>query len=272
MPELPEVETTRRGLEPHLVGQRIDSVVVRDRRLRWPVPRQLNKQASGLTIHTVARRGKYLLIDCGGQGWMLIHLGMSGRLRVVPQSTPYSGHDHVDIVMSSGMLVRFTDPRRFGALLWTEKDPLQHALLNSLGPEPLEDSFNAKWLHQHTRGRSVAIKVALMNSNIVAGVGNIYANEALFRARINPRTKAGRLSLQRCATLVPAIKQTLADAISAGGSSLRDFFGTDGSPGYFQQQYTVYARQGQPCTICGTAIRAVRLGQRSTFYCTRCQR
>jgi formamidopyrimidine-DNA glycosylase len=254
------------------VGQHIDSIVVRDRRLRWPVPRQLGKRVAGAAIRTVERRGKYLLIDCGGKGWIIIHLGMSGRLRVLPQSTPHSRHDHIDIVLSSGMLVRFTDPRRFGALLWTSKHPSQHALLCNLGPEPLEDAFDAKWLHARTRGRSVAIKLALMNSGIVAGVGNIYANEALFRARINPRTNAGRVGLQRCAALVTAIKETLTDAIAAGGSSLRDFFGTDGSPGYFQQQYMVYGRQGEPCRTCGTLIRAVRLGQRSTFFCTRCQR
>lgn len=272
MPELPEVETTRRGLEPHLVGQRIDSIEVRNPRLRWPVPGRLNEQASGVTIRSVERRAKYLLIDCGGKGWIIIHLGMSGRLRVLPQATPYSRHDHIDILLSSGMLVRFTDPRRFGALLWTSKHPSQHSLLSSLGPEPLEDSFDASWLHEQTRGRRVAIKLALMNSHIVAGVGNIYANEALFRARINPNTKAGRLSLQRCTTLVAAIKKTLTDAIAAGGSSLRDYFGTDGSPGYFQQQYMVYGRQGDPCKNCGTEIRGARLGQRSTFYCTRCQR
>ena len=272
MPELPEVETTRRGLEPHLVGQRIDSIVVRDRRLRWPVSRQLNKHASGATIRAVGRRGKYLLIDCGAKGWIIIHFGMSGRLRVLPQTTLHSRHDHIDIVLCSGMLVRFTDPRRFGALLWTSEHPSQHALLCSLGPEPLEDSFDANWLHARTRGRSVAIKLALMNSDIVAGIGNIYANEALFRARINPRTRAGRLSLQRCATLVTAIKETLTDAIAAGGSSLRDFFNTDGSPGYFQQQYMVYGRRGEPCKNCGMDIRGARLGQRSTFYCTRCQR
>jgi len=272
VPELPEVETTRRGLQPHLIGQRIDRIDVRDRRLRWPVPKQLNELASGLTIRTVERRGKYLLIDCGGKGWIIIHLGMSGRLRVLPLATPYAGHDHIDMVLSSGKLVRFTDPRRFGAFLWTNSPPAQHPLLRGLGPEPLEACFDGAWLHSQTRGRSVAIKLALMNSAIVVGVGNIYANEALFHARINPRTKAGRLSLQRCTTLVAATKQTLADAISAGGSSLRDFFATDGSPGYFQQRYMVYARQGQPCKSCGAEIRVIRLGQRSTFYCTRCQR
>lgn len=272
MPELPEVETTRRGLEPHLVGKQIDTIVVRERRLRWPVSARLCAQASGVTIRAVERRAKYLLIDCAGKGWIIIHLGMSGKLRVLPQSAPYSKHDHVDIMLSSGMLVRFTDPRRFGALLWTVKHPSQHPLLRDLGPEPLDASFDAKSLHARTRGRSVAIKLAMMNSDIVAGVGNIYANEALFRARINPRTKAGRLSLQRCARLVTAIKEILTEALAAGGSSLRDFLATDGSPGYFQQQYMVYGRRGEACRICGAHIRAARLGQRSTFYCTRCQR
>ena len=272
MPELPEVETTRRGLEPHLVGQRIDRVVVREHRLRWPVPKQIGKQTSGAIIRSVERRAKYLLIDCSGKGWIIIHLGMSGRLRVLPDTSPHSRHDHIDIILSSGMLVRFTDPRRFGALLWTRDHPFQHSLLNSLGPEPLDEKFDARWLHAHTRGRKTAIKPAIMNSDLVVGVGNIYANEALYRARINPRTQAGRLSLQRCASLVTTIKATLTDAIAAGGSSLRDFLATDGTPGYFQQQYLVYGRKGEPCKNCGGDIRSIRLGQRSTFYCTRCQR
>jgi formamidopyrimidine-DNA glycosylase len=251
-------------------GQRIDKVVVRDRRLRWPVPKNLEGQVNGALIRHVDRRGKYLLIDCGA-GWLILHLGMSGRLRVVPKTTPPSKHDHFDIILSSGMLVRFTDPRRFGALLWTTQHPSLHPLMRHLAPEPLEAAFDPDWLHKRIRGRSMAIKLALMNNKIVTGVGNIYANEALFRARINPRTKAGRLSMERCRTLVAAIKETLQSAIEAGGSSLRDFFGTDGQPGYFQQQYMVYAREGKPCRICGTPVRSIRLGQRSTFYCTGCQ-
>jgi formamidopyrimidine-DNA glycosylase len=251
-------------------GMRIERVVVRDRRLRWPVRKTLEAKANGAKIQRVGRRGKYLLLECS-TGWMIVHLGMSGRMRVIPKATPPSKHDHFDIVLSSGMLVRFTDPRRFGALIWTNEHPSQHRLIRRLAPEPLEDAFDARWLHTRTRGRSTPIKLALMNNEIVTGVGNIYANEALFRAGINPRTKAGRLSLSRCAKLVAAIKETLRDAIDAGGSSLRDFFGTDGSPGYFQQQYSVYARQGEPCRHCGSTIRSIRLGQRSTFYCTGCQ-
>ena len=270
MPELPEVETTRRGLEPHLTSWRIDNIIVRDRRLRWPIADGLEKQATGSIIRNVSRRGKYLLIECA-RGWLILHLGMSGRLRVLPASTPPGKHDHFDLVLSSGKMVRFTDPRRFGALLWTDEDPSGHALLRNLAPEPLDSSFDASWLHACTRSRSISIKLALMNNEIVTGVGNIYANEALFRAGINPRTKAGRLSMQRCEKLVLAVKETLLDAIAAGGSSLRDFLGTDGSPGYFQQQYMVYARQGEPCRICDAPIRSVRLGQRTTFYCTRCQ-
>ena len=270
MPELPEVETTRRGLEPHLKGQRIEKVVIRDRRLRWPIPAKLKQHATGSIIRNVERRGKYLLMSCA-DGWIIVHLGMSGRLRVLPKSAPPAKHDHYDLVLSSGMLVRFTDPRRFGALLWTSEQPSQHPLLRNLAPEPLDPSFDARWLHERTRRRNIAIKLALMTNDIVTGVGNIYANEALFRAGINPRTKAGRLSMQRCDKLVRAIKDTLHDAITAGGSSLRDFLGTDGAPGYFQQQYKVYGRQGEACSVCGKPIHSCRLGQRSTFYCTRCQ-
>lgn len=270
MPELPEVETTRRGLEPHLNNRRIEQVIIRDRRLRWPIPGELEKQATGSIIHSVRRRGKYLLIECD-DGWMIMHLGMSGRLRVLPQAVPPSKHDHFDLVLSSGAVVRFTDPRRFGALLWTCENPAQHPLLCNLAPEPLDSTFDAQWLHARTRGRNIPIKLAIMNNEIVTGVGNIYANEALFRAGILPGTRAGRLSLQRCEKLVHAIRETLRDAICAGGSSLRDFFATDGSPGYFQQNYRVYARQGEPCRTCGTAIRGGRIGQRSTFYCNRCQ-
>ena len=271
MPELPEVETTRRGLEPHLAAQRIEKLVIRDRRLRWPVARGLERKIAGAEIRGVGRRGKYLLIDTS-KGWLIVHLGMSGRLRVVPQSTAPSRHDHFDIILSSGASVRFTDARRFGALLWTAHSPQQHDLLRNLAPEPLGQEFDAKWLYSRTRGRSAAIKLILMNNEVVTGVGNIYANEALFRARINPRTKAQRLSLKRCAALVAAIKETLQAAIAAGGSTLRDFFGADGSPGYFQQEYNVYGRRGEPCPVCSAPIRVARLGQRSTFYCPKCQR
>jgi formamidopyrimidine-DNA glycosylase len=270
MPELPEVETTRRGLEPHLKDRRIEQIVIRDHRLRWPIASELEKQATGSTIHSIGRRGKYLLIECD-HGWIVMHLGMSGRLRVLPRATPASKHDHFDLVLSSGAVVRFTDPRRFGALLWTREDPALHPLLRKLAPEPLDGTFDARWLHTHTRGRETPIKLAIMNNEIVTGVGNIYANEALFRAGISPKAAAGRLSLQRCEKLVHAIKETLTAAIAAGGSSLRDFFSTDGAPGYFQQNYMVYSRQGEPCRICNTPIRGIRLGQRSTFYCTRCQ-
>ncbi|MGD2138939.1 MAG: bifunctional DNA-formamidopyrimidine glycosylase/DNA-(apurinic or apyrimidinic site) lyase [Burkholderiales bacterium] len=271
MPELPEVETTRRGLEPHLKDQHVVRIEIRERRLRWLVPPELEEHARGSLIHKIERRGKYLLMQCD-HGWMIVHLGMSGRLRVLPEPVPPSKHDHFDLILSSGMIVRYTDARRFGALLWTSEDPAQHPLLRNLAPEPLDDVFDAQWLHARLRGRNTPIKLAIMNNEIVTGVGNIYANEALFRAGIHPKTRAGRLSQQRCEKLVHAIRQTLLDAIEAGGSSLRDFFGTDGSPGYFQQNYMVYARQGEPCSICGTLIRAARLGQRSTFYCSRCQR
>lgn len=271
MPELPEVETTRRGLEPHLHGQTIARVVVRNRNLRWPVPVSRLMRLPGCAIRAVERRGKYLLIDCSG-GWLIVHLGMSGSLRVVPDNTPFGKHDHFDLVMTSGMLMRLTDPRRFGAVLWEANDPAQHPLLARLAPEPLGPDFDEQWMFTHTRGRSTAIKSALMDSRIVTGVGNIYANEALFRAGIRPGTRTGRLSRARCARLVDAVKQTLADAIAAGGSTLRDFFATDGSPGYFQDQYKVYGRSGMPCTTCGTPIRNLRQGQRSSFYCPHCQR
>jgi formamidopyrimidine-DNA glycosylase len=271
MPELPEVETTRRGLAPYLTGNTIEKLVVRDRRLRWPVAKQLARRVGGAPIRSVGRRGKYLLLDCG-RGWLIVHLGMSGSLRLLPGGTPAGKHDHIDILLASGQLVRLTDPRRFGALLWGGADPLRHPLLAHLAPEPLEPGFSGEWLHARLAGRSAPIKALLMASQIVTGVGNIYANEALFRARIHPRTPGGRLSLERCQRLVQAIREILNAAIAAGGSSLRDFVGSDGQPGYFQQSYLVYDRAGQPCTVCGAPIRTVRQGQRATYYCPRCQR
>ncbi len=271
MPELPEVETTRRGLAPHMQGQRIEAVIVRNRALRWPIPRNLAKQVCGCTVRAVERRGKYLLIDCG-TGWMILHLGMSGSLQVVPKGTPVGKHDHVDLVLGSGTIARLTDPRRFGAVLWTPHDPLRHPLLAALAPEPLGPEFDAVWLFSRTRGRSAAIKTVLMDNHIVVGVGNIYASESLFRAGINPKTAAGRVSRSRCEKLVAAIRETLAAAIAAGGSTLRDYVGSDGQPGYFQQSYFVYGRHGKPCRICGTNVRLLRQGQRATFYCPHCQR
>ena len=271
MPELPEVETTRRGLEPLLVGHRIRSVVVRDRRMRQPVPRRLPQLVSGTTIRSLARRGKYLLIDCG-TGTLILHLGMSGRLWVVRNGTPPAPHDHFDIVLDNDTVVRLRDPRRFGLVLWQAGDALAHPLLTEIGPEPLSPVFDGAMLHAATRKRSAAIKHVLMDSHVVAGVGNIYANEALFRAGISPRLSARRLSRERCAILAAKIRETLELAIEAGGSSLRDYVASDGMAGNYQSQFLVYDRAGEPCRRCGTRIKGIRQGQRSTYYCPRCQK
>ncbi len=270
MPELPEVETTRRSLEPCLVGRRIVSVTVRDRRLRWPVPLDLEASLAGACIDRVERRAKYLLIGVGG-GTLLAHLGMSGNLQVVDGATPVRKHDHVDIVLDDTRVLRFHDPRRFGSMHWLAGADRSHPLLDSLAPEPLTDAFDGGYLHAVTRNRSAAIKHILMNGALVTGVGNIYASEALFRAGINPKTAARRLSTARCATLVAAVKETLALAIDAGGSTLRDYVDAGGRPGYFQQQSLVYERGGEPCRRCGATIRHIRQGQRSTYYCAACQ-
>ncbi len=274
MPELPEVEITRRGIEPYLAGNVITGVRVGERRLRWPIPRNLAARITGRRIVRVARRGKYILIDCGASasaGWLIVHLGMSGSLRILASRTKPQRHDHFDLLLGKQML-RLRDPRRFGAVLWQTGDIARHPLLANLGAEPLEEEFTGTALHAATRARKAPIKLALMNSSIVVGVGNIYANESLFHARIDPRTRAARLSLARCDALAAAIKSTLVLALKAGGSSLRDFVHSDGSSGYFQQQYKVYGRAGLPCHICGTPIRTLRQGQRSTFYCPVCQK
>ena len=274
MPELPEVEITRRGIEPYLTGKIITGVRVSERRLRWPIPVNLAARITGRRIVRVSRRGKYLLIDCGAgkaAAWLVLHLGMSGSLRIMDAGTEPQRHEHFDLLLGNTLL-RLRDPRRFGAVLWAGGDISRHRLIAGLGAEPLEDAFCGKLLHAATRGRKVAVKLVLMNASIVVGVGNIYANESLFHARINPRAPAGRLSLARYEKLVAAIKSTLNDALAAGGSSLRDFVHSDGSSGYFQQQYYVYGRAGQPCRVCGTAIRQLRQGQRSTFYCPACQK
>ena len=271
MPELPEVETTRRGLEPLLVNQRIRTVILRNRALRLPVPRTLPRLLAGATIAGIARRGKYLLFDCGA-GTLILHLGMSGRLWVVNSATPPEPHDHFDLVFENGTVVRLRDPRRFGLVLWQKGDPLRHPLLANIGPEPFSEAFDGAWLHRITRNRSAAIKQVLMDSHVVAGVGNIYANEALFRAGIRPAHAANRIGLKRYELLAVKIRETLELAIGAGGSSLRDYVGSDGLAGNFQSQFMVYDRAGQPCRRCGTLIREIRQGQRSTFYCPSCQR
>ncbi|TSA50925.1 MAG: bifunctional DNA-formamidopyrimidine glycosylase/DNA-(apurinic or apyrimidinic site) lyase [Nitrosomonadales bacterium] len=271
MPELPEVETTLRGLAGPLSGQVVRAVTIRNAALRWPVPPALAEVLQGRRIERFSRRAKYLLAHCS-HGTLILHLGMSGSLRIVASGTPAEKHDHVDIVFENGQTLRLRDPRRFGAVLWTEGDPLRHPLLAALGVEPLEDGFDGAYLHRESRGCSAPIKNVIMDSHLVVGVGNIYASESLFRARISPKTPANKLSKPRCERLAQEIKATLADAIKAGGSSLRDFLGADGKPGYFQQEYFVYGRTGAACRVCGAAIRMLRQGQRSTFYCAACQR
>lgn len=271
MPELPEVETTRRGLEPHLVNQRIGGAVVRHPQLRWPIPKNISELLRGQFIRAVHRRAKYLLIECG-RGTLILHLGMSGSLRLLPAGTRPDRHDHFDLLLQNSTLMRLRDPRRFGAVLWHAGDVAQHPLLAALGVEPLEKGFDAEYLYRATRNRSAAIKLVLMDSGIVVGVGNIYANEALFRAGIRPQLAAGRLSRARCGQLVQAIRETLREAIKQGGSTLRDFVNSAGEPGYFQQHYRVYGRAGEPCKRCGTPVKQIRQGQRSSFYCPLCQK
>jgi formamidopyrimidine-DNA glycosylase len=271
VPELPEVETTRRGIEPHVVGRRIQRLVVHDRRLRWPVDVETSATFIGCTIRRAGRRAKYLLLETD-VGTMILHLGMSGSLRVLPAATPRITHDHVDIELDSGQTLRFNDPRRFGSLLFTAGDPAAHPLLRTLAPEPLEDEFNGEYLWKITRRRAVAIKQLTMNSRLVVGVGNIYASEALFRARIRPRRQARSLTRQECARLARAIKATLTMAVKVGGTTLRDYVGADGNPGYFRQKLYVYERDGKPCRVCGRPIRHFMQGQRSTYWCSYCQK
>jgi formamidopyrimidine-DNA glycosylase len=271
VPELPEVETTRRGIAPLLSGHRVTSVAIREARLRWPIPQALARELPGQLVSGVSRRAKFLLVESPA-GHLILHLGMSGSLRVVPQGLPPGKHDHLDVVMDDGQCLRLRDPRRFGAALWTTRDPLDHPLLKHLGPEPLEDGFTAEWLHQHSRRRRIAVKSFLMNGRMVAGVGNIYASEALFLAGIHPGRPAGRISMKRYQRLVDAVREVLENAIAAGGTTLRDFVASDGNPGYFSQKLCVYGRQGEACEGCGSAVRSRVIGQRSTYYCPRCQR
>ena len=271
MPELPEVETIRRGIEPHVVGRRINRLLVHERRLRWPVDPKLAATVAGSAINRAARRAKYLLLETE-TGTLILHLGMSGSLRVLPAVTPRVAHDHVDIELDSGQTLRFNDPRRFGSLLFTVDDPATHPLLRQLAPEPLEDAFDGEYLWKITRRRSVAIKQLIMNSRLVVGVGNIYASEALFRARIRPRRQARSLNRDECRRLARAIKATLAMALKAGGTTLRDYVGADGNPGYFRQKLYVYEREGKPCRVCGEPVKQFTQGQRSTYWCSHCQK
>jgi formamidopyrimidine-DNA glycosylase len=270
MPELPEVETTRRGIEPHVVGRRIVALAVHEPRLRWRIPADLPAQVAGQRILHAKRRAKYLLLELES-GTLLLHLGMSGNLRVLPEETPRLTHDHFDLVLDSGMTLRFNDPRRFGSLHYTTGNPQEHPLLASLAPEPLDDAFDADYLWRITRRRRVAIKQLLMNSRLVVGVGNIYASEALFRAKVRPRRQARSLSRAEVVRLTRAVKAILKMAIRVGGTTLRDYVGADGSPGYFRQKLYVYERAGEECRNCGTRVRQLTQGQRSTYYCPTCQ-
>lgn len=272
MPELPEVEVTRRGIAPHLVGRRIAAVTVREPRLRWRVPPSVARLA-GHTVRALRRRGKFLLVDCG-VGHLIVHLGMSGSLRLVDAQTPPGKHDHVDLVLAGdgARLLRLRDPRRFGAVLWTETPPEAHPLLRHLGIEPLSRAFDAGRLHALTRAHRTSIKQFVMDGRRIVGVGNIYASESLFLAGIRPQTSARRLSAARCAALATAIRQTLRAAIRAGGSSLRDYVDAEGELGCFQMRHWVYGRAGDPCRRCGAPIRRIVQGQRATYYCPRCQR
>ncbi len=270
MPELPEVETTKRGIAPHITGKPVRGVKVRQSSLRWPVPDDLGALLCGETLQTVDRRGKYLLLAFS-HGVLLIHLGMSGSLRIVPPGAEPRLHDHVDIEFADTAL-RYHDPRRFGCILWHPGDPFQHPLLANLGPEPLSDAFNPEYLFARSRKRKQPVKQFLMDSKVVVGVGNIYANEALFMAGIKPIRKAGTLTRKNCQLLWEKIQFVLNRSIDQGGTTLRDFVGGDGKPGYFKQQLMVYGRGGEPCTVCHKPLKEIQLGQRTTVYCTLCQR
>lgn len=270
MPELPEVETTRRGILPHLAGRTVRRLLVRERRLRWPVGDEVGAGLVAARIDGVRRRAKYLLID-SARGSAIVHLGMSGGLRVLDAGAPLRVHDHWDLELDDGRVLRYHDPRRFGCLLWQTAGEI-HPLLAGLGPEPLEDGFDGAWLHARAQGRSVAVKHFLMDQAIVVGVGNIYAAEALFRAGVDPRRAAGRVSRLRYEALASAVRTILAHAIERGGTTLRDFLRPDGEPGYFEQELYVYGRGGEPCKACGAPLRAAVIGQRASFWCPECQR
>lgn len=271
MPELPEVETIRRGIAPHVTGRRIARVIVRDRRLRWPIIRGFEKKLTGRTIKSVDRRGKYLLLDLGGDK-VILHMGMTGRLSLFDGSRPVVKHDHLDLELAGGLTLRFNDARRFGAALWWPADHPTHMLLKHMGPEPFAKAFDAEYLFKLSRGRSAPVKNFVMDGRVVVGVGNIYAAEALFRARIRPMREAGKVTRAEYATLVTAVREVLDAAIAAGGTTFRDFRDSEGQPGYFVQKLFVYDRFGQPCRRCRTPIARKVIGQRASFYCPTCQK
>jgi formamidopyrimidine-DNA glycosylase len=271
MPELPEVETTRRGIAPHVEGKRVKAVLVRDSRLRWPIPATLAAELPGQKIESIERRAKYLLLRTKS-GTLLAHLGMSGSFRIVTPAEPVRKHDHVDIVLADDKVLRFHDPRRFGCLLWVTDDVNEHPLLAGLGPEPLSHELTAEYLFKRSRKRSAPVKSFIMDQRIVVGVGNIYANEALFEAGISPRKKSGTVTRAQFEALVTEIKTVLTRSIKSGGTTLRDFVGGDGKPGYFIQQLKVYGRGGEACVTCRSKLREFRQGQRATVYCPKCQR
>ncbi len=270
MPELPEVETTLRGIAPHIVNQTIKAVIVRQPQLRWPVPDHLHETLSGQTVKSVTRRAKYLLFATG-TGTVIVHLGMSGSLRVLTDEKPPEKHDHIDIVLKNGVLVRYNDPRRFGTLLWTVEPPGQHDLLKTLGPEPLQLEFDGKYLYQTAKARKTPVKSFIMDSHVVVGVGNIYANEALFMAGLRPTRCAGRIALERYGLLADCIKSVLQSAIAQGGTTLRNFVNESGNPGYFKQQLAVYGRGALPCKHCFTPLEEIRISNRTTVFCRHCQ-
>lgn len=270
MPELPEVETTRRGIAPACENRIVSELVVREPRLRWPVPPELPALLAGKRLIAVDRRAKYLLMRFE-HGTVIVHLGMSGSLRVITDNSPLLKHDHIELRLASGVRLRFNDPRRFGCWLWSET-PDSHALLSALGPEPLDPSFNGRYLHQQARGRKTPVKNFVMDNHVVVGVGNIYANEALHQAGIHPRRAAGRISPDRFNYLAETIRETLSAAILLGGTTLRDFVNSDGKPGYFAQSLQVYGRGSQPCRLCQTSLKEIRMNNRTTVYCPRCQR
>lgn len=271
MPELPEVETTLRGIEKHILGKTIKKVIIRTDKLRWPIPRSLIKNLKDQTIDSVERRAKYIFVNTK-KGSVIVHLGMTGSLRVIDAKTPIQKHEHIDLQLKNGKVLRYKDARKFGCFLWTDESPHEHKLITRLGPEPLSKEFNADYLFAKSRNKKVAIKAHIMNQAVVVGIGNIYASEALFKAGIHPTKAAHRVSKDKLKLLVKTSKQTLKAAIKQGGTTLQDYINADGAPGYFAIKLKVYGREGEPCTVCEKPIKAKVIGQRNSFYCTNCQK